>query len=206
MESPCKKCRRAGEKLFLKGERCFTPKCAVTRKPYAPGIHGAKARRGRKTEYGLQLQEKQRVRLMYGMGERQFRDAVEYAVARKTNVILSLVQALESRLDNVVFRLGFAVSRSVSRQMVSHGHVRVNGKRVTIASYAVRKNEVITLDPKALQGPMGAHLDVILERHTPPAWLTMDKATKSGLVMSPPVADDVMTSRNFGAIIEYYSR
>ena len=206
MESACKKCRRAGEKLFLKGERCFTPKCAVTRKPYAPGIHGAKARRGRKTEYGLQLQEKQRVRLMYGMGEKQFRDAVEGAVAKGSNVAQSLVQKLESRLDNTVFRLGFAVSRSVARQLVSHGHVRVNGKRVTVASYAVRKNDVITLSPNAVEGPIGKHLEVILEKHTPPVWLTIDKSAKSGTVLGVPVADDVTTSRNFGAIIEYYSR
>lgn len=206
MESPCKKCRRAGEKLFLKGERCFTPKCAMVRKPYAPGIHGAKARRGRKTEYGLHLQEKQRVRLMYGMGEKQFRSAVERAVEKGSNVTQSLVQQLESRLDNTVFRLGFAVSRSVARQMVSHGHIRVNGKRVTVASYVVRKNDVITLNPRAAEGPIGKHLDVILERHTPPVWLTIDKAAKSGTVMGLPVADDVLGSRNFGAIIEYYSR
>ncbi|MEK7659592.1 MAG: 30S ribosomal protein S4 [Patescibacteria group bacterium] len=207
-DTKCKTCRRAGEKLFLKGERCFSPKCALVRKPYAPGIHGGKkgGRKPRQSEYGAQLQEKQKMRHAYGVMERQFETYVEKAMESKSDVLGTLVSSLERRLDNVVFRLGFAVSRSLAAQMVSHGHVYVNGKRVTIASYRADDGDVVTLGTTAREGALGKHLDALLKKHKAPLWLELNVEKQTGTVVGSPSVPDVGTSYNLKAIIEYYSR
>lgn len=207
-DTKCKTCRRAGEKLFLKGERCFSPKCALVRKPYAPGIHGGKkgGRKPRQSEFGAQLNEKQKMRNAYGIMEKQFETYVEKAMLSKTDVLGTLVGALERRLDNVVFRLGFAISRSLAAQMVSHGHVYVNGKRVTISSYSVDDGDVITLGTTAREGALGKHLDALLKKHQAPLWLQLNVEKQTGTVVGSPSVSDVGTSYNLKAIIEYYSR
>lgn len=209
IQSKCKRCRRAGEKLFLKGERCSTPKCAMVRKPYAPGFHGGKrgGRPARRSEYGTQLNEKQKLRFLYGVSESQFSTYVAKALANKSqDVGSSLVQSLESRLDNVVFRLGFAVSRSLARQMVSHGHVLVNGKRVTIASFTVKNNDEVKLTDSVGSSALGTHLEITLKKHEAPVWLQLNAKEKSGKCVAAPVVDEMMTTYNVRAIIEFYSR
>lgn len=209
IESKCKRCRRAGEKLFLKGERCFSPKCAMVRKPYAPGFHGGKrgGRPARRSEFGAQLNEKQKLRFLYGVSESQFSAYVADALKDTTkDVPTSLVQNLESRLDNIVFRLGFAISRSIARQMVSHGHVLVNGKRVTIPSYRVHDNQEISLDKTIKEGVLGTHLDTTLKKQEIPAWLQLQAKEKTGKRIGAPVVDEIMNTYNVRAIIEFYSR
>jgi len=209
IESKCKRCRRAGEKLFLKGDRCSTPKCAMVRKPYAPGFHGGKrgGRPARRSEFGAQLNEKQKLRFLYGVSESQFSTYVAKALANKTqDVAMSLVQSLESRLDNVVFRLGFAVSRSLARQMVSHGHILVNNKRVTIASFKVKDGDEVKLTDGVKAGALGTHLEITLKKHEAPVWLQLNPKDKSGKRVGAPVVDEIMTTYNVRAIIEFYSR
>ncbi len=207
-DTKCKTCRRVGEKLFLKGERCFSPKCALVRKPYAPGIHGGKkgGRKPRQSEFGAQLNEKQKMRNAYGVMEKQFETYVLKAMNSKADVLGTLVGSLERRLDNVVFRLGFAISRSLAAQMVSHGHVYVNGKRVTISSYQVDKDDVVTLGTTAREGALGKHLDALLKKHQAPLWLNINVEKQTGTVVGVPSVSDVGTSYNLKAIIEYYSR
>src|SRR3989344_4251921 len=146
IDSKCKICRRVGEKLFLKGDRCFTPECAIVRKPYAPGIHGnAKKRRGL-SEYGIQLKEKQKLRNLYHLRENQFRTYVQNAMkAKRADASTKLLESLTLRLDNTVFEAGLASSRSIARQLVSHGHVCVNGRKTNVSSYTLATGDVISL-------------------------------------------------------------
>lgn len=193
-----------GENLFLKGSRDLSPKAAVLRRPYRPGVHG-KARRRAPSEYGLQLREKQKVKLSYGVEERQFRRYFEAAKGHG-NAGELLLEKLERRLDNVVFRLGFALSRSIARQYVSHGHVFVNGRAVTIPSYEVAVGEEITLKPKVKETPMFQEQLLTLKKAEPPAWLSLDKETLGGKVIGRPTPDIVQTPFNFQRIVEHYSR
>ena len=171
-DAKCKTCRRIGEKLFLKGERCFTPKCAVVRKPYAPGSHGKK--RGRApSEYSRQLHEKQKLKALYGVSETQFRRYVTVAAARHGQSVEELMSQLERRLDNTVFRLGLAFSRSVARQLASHGHLLVNNKRVTIPSYAVRPGDLISVRKESLQKPPFKEALERVKKYTPRRGLTL---------------------------------
>ena len=206
-DAKCKICRRQGEKLFLKGDRCFSPKCAIVRKPYPPGIHGNKKRRRGLSEYGQQLQEKQRVRFLYGVSESQFRNYVEKALASHSgDAIHTLLGELESRLDNVVFRLGFAVSRSVAHPLVSHGHIFVNGKRVRVPSFHVRTGDKVTIGQGSQAKGVFRNLDIVLKKYTPPEWLALVPESREGSVVSLPKVDDVVRSHNIKSIIEYYSR
>ena len=148
VDSKCKKCRRAGQKLFLKGDRCFGPKCAMVKRPQPPGIHGKRARRGGTSEYGKQLAEKQRLKIIYGLRERQFKKYVKEAMAKKGDSREILSRKLEMRLDNIIFRLGWARSRSLARQLVGHRHILVNGKRVNIPSYVVGLNDEVSFREK----------------------------------------------------------
>ncbi|MEK7643567.1 MAG: 30S ribosomal protein S4 [Patescibacteria group bacterium] len=206
-DSKCKRCRRQGEKLYLKGERCYTPKCAVTRKPYAPGGRGAAARRRPKSEFGRQLSEKQKMRFLYDVSESQFSSYVAQAMKGKGgDAGASLIQILESRLDNVVFRLGFSVSRSVARQLVSHGHMLVNGKRVFTASYRTRIGDVISIDPAAITTGAFGHIDIMLKKHQAPSWVTLAPEKREGAIVSLPKVEDVVRLFNVNSIIEYYAR
>src|SRR5512142_663123 len=164
LEAKCKQCRREGEKLYLKGDKCFTPKCPVTRRGYKPGQHGPTSRT-RPTPFGIQLREKQKAKNTYGLMETQFRNYFEKATRKLGNTGSFLVQMLEMRLDNVIYRLGFAKSRSLARQLAGHGHIRVNGKKVTIPSYQTRPGDVITLSGRIAKSKLFAEEAARLEKH-----------------------------------------
>ena len=167
----CRLCRREGQKLFLKGDRCYTNKCAIDRRSYAPGMHGQN--RGKKpTEFGIQLREKQKARRIYGVLERQFRRYFDKASRQKGMTGENLLRLLERRLDNVVYRLGFAASRAEARQMVTHGHITVNGKRVSIPSYLVKVGEVISIKETSRDIPRIKEMAETLKERTAPAWLS----------------------------------
>ncbi|HPV70297.1 MAG TPA: 30S ribosomal protein S4 [Candidatus Magasanikbacteria bacterium] len=210
--SICSQCRRAGEKLFLKGEKCFSPNCLIVKRNYAPGQHGnAKAPR-RSTSYGSQLREKQKAKQIYGLRERQFSNYVEEATRKKGVVTADvLLKFLETRLDNVVFRLGFAKSRAAARQLVSHKHVLVNGKKVNIASFQVKLNQVISIEPKFVEkSKLMENIFTNLSKKEIPTWLSLDidAATKKlgGKVLGLPKLADMTLEFDPKKIIEFYSR
>lgn len=200
----CKICRREGEKLFLKGERCYTDKCAFDRRPYPPGQHGQ--RRVKVTEYGIRLREKQKVRRMYGVLERQFRRYFEQADRARGVTGENLLAALERRLDNVCYRLGFATTRSEARQLVRHRHVQVNGKTVSIPSYQVKPGDVVAIKEKSRQvARVLAGLEMV-DRRGVPEWLELDKATCTGKVRSAPMREAITLPIKESLIVEFYSR
>lgn len=181
MDNKCKKCRRAGEKLFLKGEKCFSPKCPLTRKPYPPGIFGkSKRKRVRRglSEYGAQLREKQKIKFSYGLRERQFSNYLKEATP--------LFELLESRLDNVVFRLGFSDSRLGARQIVSHGHIMVNSRKVNIPSCRLKIGDKISIRPQSANKAVFKDLDIKLKKYNPPSWIKLDKIKKEGEIIGRP--------------------
>jgi small subunit ribosomal protein S4 len=205
IDSKCKKCRRVGQKLFLKGERCFSQKCAMIRKPYIPGLHG-RSRRRRISEYGQQLTEKQKVRHTYGISESQFKNYFKEIVDQKGNKEELLVYKLESRLDNVVFRLGWAQSRRLARQIVNHGHILVNQRKVNIPSYQAKKGDVIQIKERSKKIALFRDLKTTLKKYEAPAWLSLDKQKLEGKIISQPKAADLGKIGEIGMIIEYYSR
>ncbi len=200
----CRLCRREGEKLFLKGDRCYTSKCAVARRSYPPGEHG----QGRKkvSEYGLQLREKQKLRQSYGMLEGQFFRYYKMAERKKGITGENLLQLLETRLDNVVYRLGFAVSRAEARQMVLHGHFQVNGKRVNIPSYQLRAGDEIAVRESSRQHPVIASLAPELGKRTVPEWLQLNPESLSGTVVELPSREQIDIPIQEHLIVELYSR
>ncbi len=200
----CRLCRREGVKLYLKGERCYSDKCAIDRRPYAPGQHG----QGRKkvSEYGLQLREKQKARRIYGVLEKQFRKYYEEAARRKGITGETLLQLLESRLDNVVYRLGFAASRPEARQLVRHGHFTVNGQRVDIPSYLTKVGDVIAVYEKSVESPRIKELLEIAEGKTVLGWLERDLNSKSGRMVRVPTREEIDIPVAEQMIIELYSR
>lgn len=205
INSKCKKCRRAGQKLFLKGERCFSQKCAMIRKPYIPGLHGKSRRRGL-SEYGQQLIEKQKVRHVYGISEKQFKNYFKETVGQRGNKEELLVNKLESRLDNIVFRLGWAQSRALARQLVNHGHILVNQRKVDIPSYQVKKEDVIQIKEKSKKSVPFRDLKTILKKYEVPGWLSLDKQKLIGKITNQPKIADMGKVGEIGMIIEYYSR
>jgi small subunit ribosomal protein S4 len=201
----CRLCRREGVKLFLKGTRCMTEKCAIERRSYPPGQHG-QSRRGRATEYGTQLREKQKLRRVYGMQERQFLKTYHMAVRRKGITGDHLLSLLERRLDNVVYRLGFASSRGQARQLVNHGHFLLNGRKVTIASVSVNVGDTIELKEKSRQlVPVHASLEMAGGRRVPD-WLDMDQNLLKGTVQAIPTKQDIDVLVNEQVVVELYSR
>ncbi|MEA1996275.1 MAG: 30S ribosomal protein S4 [Gemmatimonadota bacterium] len=205
--SSCKLCRREATKLFLKGERCFTDKCAIERKNFVPGQHGRMGGRRRKvSDYSLQLREKQKVKRIYGLLEKQFRNYFVKA-ARKTGVTgENLMQLLETRLDNVIYRLGFAPSRKSARQLVRHRHIQINGHTVDIPSYQVVPGEQIRVKEKSHS--MGLVLSTIERRgkqETVP-WLSVDYKTQSGKLLETPTRDNIPTNAQEQLIVELYSK
>jgi len=201
----CRLCRREGMKLFLKGERCYTGKCAIDRRAYAPGQHG-QARAKKPTEYGLQLREKQKARRLYGVMEKQFRGYYDEAARRKGVTGEILLILLERRLDNVIFHLGFASSRPEARQLVNHGHFTVNGKKVDIASYSVRVGEVIAVKEGSKSSPRMKQLLENLGSRTVPGWLSLDANTATGTVVALPTREDIQLPIQEHLIVEKYSR
>ena len=204
-EPKCKQCRREGEKLYLKGERCFTPKCAVVRRGTKPGQHGPTSRT-RPTPYGIQLREKQKAKNVYGVRERQFENYFMKATRQVGNTGSFLVQMLELRLDNVVFRLGLAKSRALARQLVSHGHVRVNGKKVNVASYQVKAGDVISLSPRVLKSKLMENEGPRMEKYQAPKWLHLEAKEVTGKVLNKPEGEDLKQNFDPRLIVEFYSR
>ncbi len=202
----CKICRREGLKLFLKGDRCFTPKCAVeaNRKPYPPGQHTQ--RRRKQSEYGIQLREKQKARFLYGILERQFRRHFEEAERRPGSTGENLLRILEMRLDNVVYRLGFAESRAQARQLVTHGHITVNGQKVNIPSYETKVGQVIGIRPRSRQTEYFKTLAELLKHRRVPEWLSLDIENMSGRILSVPSRSEIDANVQEQLIVEYYSR
>jgi len=200
----CKLCRREGQKLFLKGERCYTNKCAVDRRPYAPGMHGQQ--RKKLSEYGIQLREKQKAKRLYGVLESQFRKYYEIAIRKKGITGEILLQILESRLDNVVYRMGFGTSRDESRQLVTHGHFLVNGKRVNIPSYLVRVGDVIEVAENSRKLERFKDILDVTGGKVVPKWLEVDQENMKGRVISLPEREDIDLPIQEHLIVELYSK
>jgi len=204
----CKLCRREGEKLFLKGERCFTPKCAFERRDYAPGMHGkfGSSRPGRESDYAKQLRAKQKARRIYGVLERQFRRYYRMAQRRRGLTGFNLLQILESRLDNIVYRLGFAASRSQARILVSHGHFTVNGQKTDVPSYVINVDDTVSVREGSRDNTYFKELRDLAEARTVPTWLARDLNSLSGRVLRMPERAEIDGNLNEQLIVEYYSR
>ncbi len=203
-QAKCRLCRREGSKLFLKGDRCFTDKCAYDRRPYAPGQHG----RARKkvSEYALQLREKQKVRRIYGVLEKQFSGYFEKADMSKGVTGANLLTILERRLDNVIYRMGFAHSRSQARQLVRHGVFTLNGHKVNIPSLQVHVGDVVAVPEKSRKIPVLTDAQQALARRGSPAWMEVDGPAYKGVIKALPQRDDVQTPINESLIVELYSK
>ncbi len=204
----CKMCRREGEKLFLKGERCFTPKCAFERRPYAPGQHGktSQGHSRRLSDYSRQLRAKQKTRRVYGVLERQFRRYFNMALKTRGLTGVNLLQILESRLDNVVYRLGFAVNRAQARQMVAHGHFLVNGRRTNIPSMVLKPGDVVAVRPESKKNGLFTDLTEQAEKTNAALWLERDLKELSARILRAPERGEIDGNLNEQLVVEYYSR
>lgn len=203
-DAKCRQCRREGTKLFLKGDRCFTDKCAYDRRPYAPGQHG----RARKkvSDYAVQLREKQKVRRMYGILEKQFHAYFLKADMAKGVTGANLLSLLERRLDNVIYRLGFANSRNQARQLVRHGIFTLNGRKVSIPSLQVRVGDTIEVPEKSRKIPVLAEAQEVIARRGCPAWLEADGTNFRGTIKALPQREDIQFPINEHLIVELYSK
>jgi small subunit ribosomal protein S4 len=203
-DANCKLCRREGEKLFLKGSRCLSEKCAIDRRAYAPGQHGQNIRR-KVSEYGLQLREKQKVRRVYGILERQFRNYFEKAERKKGITGETLLQLLECRLDNIVYRLGFAPSRKAARQLVRHRHLTVNGRIVDIPSFNVRVGDIVRIKDRSKSLDI-VHMALKESRGEEIPWLRLNKAGLEGELLELPKREEIPTPAQEQLIVELYSK
>jgi small subunit ribosomal protein S4 len=204
----CKLCRREGEKLFLKGQRCYSAKCAIERRSYPPGEHGRQAlwRRRRVSEYWKQLREKQKTRRIYNVTERQFRRYYRAALQKRGLTGETLLQMLERRLDNVVYRLNYAESRAQGRQLVTHGHFSVNGRRTDVPSMLVKPGDVIEVREGSRKREYFKGLSDVAETRAAPKWLERDSGNLSAKVLQDPERGDVDAALNEQLIVEFYSR
>ena len=206
----CRLCRREGTKLFLKGTRCFTEKCGVERRGYAPGQHGVtsgqKGGSRKMSEYARQLREKQKVKRMYGLSERQFRNTFEVATHEPGVKGTNLLVALESRLDNVVFRMGFATNRRGARQLVNHGHIQVDGRKVDIPSYRVKPNQEVRVAPSARELIPVRIARELAARGAPLSWVSVDNEKLAGRITMVPTRDAIPTNAQEQLIVELYSK
>lgn len=200
----CRLCRRLGDKLYLKGEKCFTPKCPFERRPYPPGPRST--RRRKVSDRGLQLREKQRARAIYGILERQFQNYYEMAVKRHGVTGENLLRTLELRLDNVVFRLGFADSRAQARQLVLHGHITVNGRKSAIPSHVLKLNDGVGLTSRGRKSEYFQTVGENISGKQVPTWLEMDPTQLTGKIVSAPEVEEIGAKFNPATIVEYYSR
>jgi len=208
IDAVCKLCRREGQKLFLKGERCLSPKCAIETRNFIPGDHGRKATFRRKTsDFGTQLREKQKARRIYGIMERQFRRYFKEANRRAGMTGATLLSMLESRLDNVVYRLGFADSRAQARQLVGHGHFLVNGTKTDIPSFQVKIGDTVTVRPSSRSSVYFKDRSQLMQGiRNVPGWLNLNLAEMSGSMINNPSREDIEIPLNEQLIVEYYSR
>jgi small subunit ribosomal protein S4 len=201
----CKQCRREGKKLFLKGERCYSPKCSMVRRPYAPGAHGAKRRRAI-SEYGAQLREKQKIKRIYGLLEKQFRKYFQAASAKKENINQAFLTILETRLDNAVYRSGFDSSRVKARQLVTHGHFTVNGRLVNIPSYQVKEGDLIATKEQSKNKIVFKEIEKTLKGYDAPAWILLNKEKLEAKITGLPLAKEVDLGADIKMVVEHYSR
>jgi small subunit ribosomal protein S4 len=203
----CKLCRREGQKLFLKGTKCYTEKCPIERRAYPPGHHGpAQARRRKQSDYAVQLREKQKVKRVYGLGEKQFRNLFERAAVQTGITGENLIIALESRLDNIVFRMGFAPSRAAARQVVRHRHVEVNGRIVDVPSYQVKVGDEVAVKAKSRKLTL---IEESLESRTRPdllEWLALDEKNRVGRIVRRPTREEIPLAAQEQLIVELYSK
>lgn len=204
----CKLCRREGEKLFLKGSRCLTPKCAIERRSYPPGQHGRESqfRRGRPSDYLLQLREKQKMRRIYGVFERQFSNYFRKAEQKAGLTGTNLLILLESRMDNVIYRLGFADSRAQARQLVLHGHIMLNGRKTNIPSALVSAGDGIVVRPESKKKTYFKALSKDIDERRVPGWLNLDAKQMAATISHLPTREDIDVSLNEQLVVEYYSR
>lgn len=204
----CKLCRREGEKLYLKGSRCMTPKCSYERRQYAPGHHGREGqyRRGRASDYLLQLREKQKARRIYGVLEKQFSNYFKKAERRSGLTGENLLTLLEQRLDNVVYRLGLAESRQQARQLVAHGHIMLNGRKTNVPSALVKAGDQISIRPESSQKTYFRNLRQTIDDRMVPRWLTLNTSALTGEVTDAPNRGDIDVPLNEQLVVEYYSR
>lgn len=204
----CKLCRREGEKLFLKGSRCLTPKCAIERRAYPPGQHGRESqfRRGRPSDYLLQLREKQKMRRIYGVFERQFSNYFRKAEQKAGLTGTNLLILLESRMDNVIYRLGFADSRSQARQLILHGHIILNGRKTNIPSALVSAGDGIGVRPESKRKTYFKALNKEIDERRVPGWLNLDAKQMTAMISHLPTREDIDVSLNEQLVVEYYSR
>lgn len=208
VDSKCKICRRLGVKLFLKGERCFSPKCPMIKRPYPPG-QKRKRRARALSEYGKELREKQKFKSWYNLGERQFRKYVKAILSRrqkKEDTGTLLIRKLESRLDNVIFRLGLAPSRAQARQLISHRHFLVNGKRVNMPSFELKKGDKIALSQKSRKKNAFQNLPTLLKKYKPPSWLEINVEKLEGKIIGLPSLQEAAPPAEVSLIFEYYSK
>jgi len=206
-EAVCKLCRREGMKLFLKGEKCFTPKCPVEKRPYPPGMHGQKRTGRRKaSDYSVQLREKQRARRIYGVLEGQFRRYFNDAARRPGMTGVNLLQSLELRLDNVAFRMGLGDSRAQARQLVNHGHLTLNGKPTNIPSAVLKPGDVVAVASGSGEKKYFKELRDVLRERKSPEWLQRDDANLTGRIVGVPSREQIDITLNEQLIVEYYSR
>ena len=205
--SKCKICRRLGVKLFLKGEKCLSPKCPMVRKPYPPGQKGKRRVRAL-SDYGKELREKQRLRNWYNLREKQFWNYVKKALKGrgKEDSATRLIKILESRLDNIVFKLGFSPSRNQARQLITHGHFLVNGKMMNIPSYLVKKGDRIIIKPSSQKKAIFQNFSTLLKKYKTPVWLELNAEKLEGKVINLPKLEEVAPPAEISAIFEYYSR
>jgi small subunit ribosomal protein S4 len=207
-EAKCRICRRLGIKLFLKGEKCLSPKCPMVKRPYPPGLPG-KRRKSPPSEYKKELIEKQKLRYWYGLSDGQLKKYVREVLEKRgkvEDVSALLIQNLEKRLDNVVYRLGFAVSRDQARQLVSHKFFLVNGKPVNIPSFSLKVGDTISLKPQKLKKAIFKDLKERLKKHQVPSWLSLDPEKFEGKVISEPKVEEVAPPVEVSAVFEFYSR
>ncbi|MBT3241073.1 MAG: 30S ribosomal protein S4 [Chloroflexi bacterium] len=204
----CKLCRREGEKLFLKGERCYTQKCAMERRAYPPGQHGRSTQWGRNqtSDFGAQLRAKQKARRVYGVLERQFRRYYKQAIKNRGLTGLTLLQILESRLDNVIYRMGFASSRAQARQMVTHGHFVVNGHRTDVPSMQIKEGDKIEIREGSKSKTLFKDLVAVAEERTIPEWISRDVKKFNGEITRLPERSEIDANLNEQLIVEFYSR
>lgn len=207
-DSKCKICRRAGVKLFLKGERCSSVKCALMRKPYVPGPK-AKRRFKAVSDYGKELREKQKLRACYNLRENQFKNYVKSVLGARGKVedaATLLIEILESRLDNVIFRMGFTASREAARQMVSHRHILVNGKKVNIPSFKTKEGDVIKINPASLNKNIFKNLATTIKKYKAPSWLSLDAEKMEAKIVGKPNLEEALPPAEVALVFEYYSK
>ncbi len=205
-DSVCKLCRREGEKLFLKGDRCFSQKCAFEKRSYPPGLHGRQGQfRRKESDFKLQLREKQKVRRVYGVFERQFRRYFRQAQRQKGLTGVNLLIILESRLDNVLYRLGIASSRAQARQLISHGHFEVNGRRTNVASFQVSVGDSIVVRDSSKKNGFFKELSESIDSGKVPDWLSLDTKALSGQIVNMPSREHIDVTLNEQLVVEYYS-